>query len=509
MTLNRVARAAAVAFVLLCAAAATPAFAQTDDLMSSTGGSSGIAEPINPATMRSMFPYLVVTEPPAEPPAAAAQTEQLIIQVQKRTRVRSTPVPDRENLILFALQGDDPKKSHINATFGGINNAGGFVLGIDLTTADAIDDVELYADAAVSFFRFYYRLETGAIFGDVEKTGTKAFVRYRYTRRPQDNFFGLGPTAEQDPTLDPFFSSNPIGGETNYDREDRAGQAGLWWIFSNEIGRKFEAGVYAEVLSTSIYEGNDDTDPSIFLLYQPYFSGTQCLLPVFPRNAVPGLLGSRTLSYGAYLEYDGSNRYYGLPQGVYFYGRVASHDGLNDDADAAGFGGFNPYDFGWTQVTLDARGYIPLGGPRTSLALRLWTDLNEPKGGSAIPFYLQPYLGGGTSLRGFNTFRFRGENAFLTQIELRRTLWEKEGQAVELTFFGDAGQVWGRGFDADCPPDLIRFDPTIGEDFDYDNFEADFGAGVAYRLSPEFSLRIDFAHSNEGNRIRLGFTTGF
>jgi hypothetical protein len=504
----RVARAAACAFALLCAAS-IPAYAQSDSLLTTPGEGENaeVSEPISAAAMESMFPYSTAVEP--EPAAAAMPQNAAFIEAQRRVRVRSTPAPDRDDVIIFGLLNRDPRKSHLNATFGGINNAGGFALGINLTTADAIDNVELYADATVSFFRFYRRLETGAIFGNLNEKGAKGFVRYRYTRRTQDNFYGLGPTSTIESQAVPTFPIL-IGGETNDEREERAVQGALWWSIVDEPTRRFQAGVYAELVSTGVFEGRDDADPSIFDIYRPYFSGIECLLPVFPQNAVPGLLGSRILTYGAFMEFDARNRYYGLPQGFYLYARVAGHDGMTSDEDRGGGPfGLDPYDFGWVQATIDARGYIPLFGPKTSLALRMFTDLNERKGGSAIPYYHMATLGGGTTLRGFNTFRFRGENALVFQAEIRRTVWEKEGQGIDIAFFGDAGQVWGFGFNRDCPPDLIGFDPTFGDDYDSDFYEVDFGAGIAYRLSEAFSLRIDYAHSNEGDRIRLGFSAGF
>lgn len=195
----------------------------------------------------------------------------------------------------------------------------------------------------------------------------------------------------------------------------------------------------------------------------------------------------------------------GLTQGGYFYARIASHDGLDDATN-----GLNPRDFGWVEGTVDARGYIPLFGDRTSLALRFFTELNDPKGGSAIPFYYLAKLGGNSSLRGFQTFRFYGENSILFQGELRRTVWARsEIQGADVIFFGDVGQVWGKGFDRNCPIDITGFNPQVGQDFDTDNYEADLGFGVSYRFSRKFGVRLDFAHSNEDDKIRFSFSKGF
>jgi outer membrane protein assembly factor BamA len=517
MTMMRAARATAIAFVLIFAAS-TVAPVSADTLANKTGWTTPVMpaastvadegddcddgalfEPLDPAVLASMFPYTVAEPAVAPPPMPQAG----LGGVQQRVRVRSTPAPDRDDLTLFGILREDPRESHLNATFGGINNAGGLSLGIDLTTANSIPGVELYADLSVSFFRFYRRFDTGAIFGDLDESGWKGLARFRYTRRRSDRFFGVGPTSTQDPVLDPAFSPFPYGGQTNIDREDREIQGSLWYKTA-----RLQTGIFAELGSNSVYEGKDENDPSVFDLYQPYFSGLDCLSPVFPRNAVPGLLGGRVFGYGGFFEYDARNRYYGLPQGAYIYAKIASYDGLNDDADAIGFPG-DPYDFGWIEGTIDARGYVPLGGPRTSLALRLFTELTDRKGASAIPYYRLPVLGGSTTLRGFQTFRFRGENSLVVQAELRRTIWEKEGQGIDLAFFGDGGQIWGYGYNRDCVTDVLGFDPKVGDGFEKENWEADLGIGAAYRLSSSFGFRLDYAHSNEGNRIRLVFSSGF
>ena len=60
-----------------------------------------------------------------------------------------------------------------------------------------------------------------------------------------------------------------------------------------------------------------------------------------------------------------------LTRGFDLYGRVASNDGMNNHAAFA--------DNGWLEVEFDARGYIPLGSSRTSLALRSRGQFKNPK----------------------------------------------------------------------------------------------------------------------------------
>ena len=126
------------------------------------------------------------------------------------------------------------------------------------------------------------------------------------------------------------------------------------------------------------------------------------------------LTNAKILSYGGFAEYDLRNNSRGLAKGAYFYGRIGSYQGLKDKPAFS--------DYGWLEAELDARGYIPLGSDKTSLAVRGYASLKDPRGGSQIPFYDQSFLGGRMYGRGFKTFRFRGNNMALGSAELRQTV---------------------------------------------------------------------------------------
>ena len=70
-------------------------------------------------------------------------------------------------------------------------------------------------------------------------------------------------------------------------------------------------------------------------------------------------------------------------------------------------------DYGWLEAEFDARGHIPLGSSRTSLALRSKGEFKKTKGGSQIPFYDLSYLGGREYVRGYDLYRFRGNNVLI------------------------------------------------------------------------------------------------
>src|SRR4029434_5135853 len=94
--------------------------------------------------------------------------------------------------------------------------------------------------------------------------------------------------------------------------------------------------------------------------------------------------------------------------------------------------------------------------------IRAYSELKSPKGGSQIPFYELSFLGGRSHLRGFQNYRFRGNNSLLFSGELRRTLWRKdEHQGLDIFGFVDVGQVWG--------DNRSRTDPAIIQNDEFDS----------------------------------------
>ena len=359
---------------------------------------------------------------------------------------------------------------YVNAVFGGL---GGFGFGVQVTSADTFRYVEFRA-SAITNTRLYRRFEAEAYFPEVFDKNTHADVWFDYIRRTRDNFYGIGPRI-----------SNTS--QTNFDLEERSYNGSLYHDFSPNL----QVGGYVRVSNSSTYRGQRDDDIPIDQL----FSGDPNTVPI--TNWAPGLfINTRILSYGGFAEYDRRNNSSGLTRGAYLYGRIGSVDGLkNNDAFS---------DYGWLEAELDGRGYIPLRGDKTSLALRGYTRLKNPRGGSQIPFYDLSYLGGRMYVRGFRSYRFRGNNSLLGSAELRQTVWtQSEVRGLDVFVFGDGGQVWG--------DNRSQTDPTIlaNQKFDSNNWKGSFGGGLQYRYSKDFAARIEIGHSNERNLVYVSISRGF
>jgi hypothetical protein len=142
--------------------------------------------------------------------------------------------------------------------------------------------------------------------------------------------------------------------------------------------------------------------------------------------------------------------------------------------------------FSFDRVGFDARGYLPLGSPQRILALRAVVLDDDAADGNRVPFFMQESLGGSHTLRGFDSFRFRGERLQLYQIEYR---WEPMS-FWELAAFTDGGAA-----------------AREGESFG--DLHWDWGFGMRFKTYRDVFLRFEIAFSDETTRYYIRSSTSF
>jgi outer membrane protein assembly factor BamA len=138
--------------------------------------------------------------------------------------------------------------------------------------------------------------------------------------------------------------------------------------------------------------------------------------------------------------------------------------------------------YAFDRLGADGRAFLPLGSPQRVLALRALVSADRPAEGSRVPFYLQETLGGSHTLRGYRSFRFRGEKLLLFQAEYR---WEA-APAVELAAFADAGRV-----------------ASHLADWSLRDLRTSYGLGLRIKAHDRVVLRCDVGRSSEETRILL------
>ncbi|MBL8206423.1 MAG: BamA/TamA family outer membrane protein [Blastocatellia bacterium] len=335
---------------------------------------------------------------------------------------------------------------YVHARFGGIGDGSGFGLGVEFTNnASKPSNVRLSSILHATFRQ--YVLATAGI--SVDPTGGKR-ERFqldftgRYQLRPRDNFYGLGPDS---------FRSN----RSNYDLQERGFNFAAGW----KVTKSVRLGAGLDFSAARVFDGQD-----------PRFAKTPKLFPT-----LPGLTrGASLLSPQLFIEFDKRNNPGNATKGVYANFVASSNDSVGKD------------DFGFVNMRMDVRGYVPLGTPRRVFAARLIGNFNNPKGGSEIPFYRLAHIGDTQTMRGYRQFRFYGRNALAANFEYRFELIPGIGALA----FTDVGQVFDR-----------RTQITA------QNLHATWGGGIEFKSKKSTLFRILVGRSGEGTRIIIGFGPTF
>lgn len=120
---------------------------------------------------------------------------------------------------------------------------------------------------------------------------------------------------------------------------------------------------------------------------------------------------------------------------------------------------------------------VPLVREQFVLAARGLMTLTSTHAGSSVPVMLSPYLGSGSTLRGFATRRFTDRNRVLVTGEYR---W-RPSRYLDMALFLDAGQV---------AADRRHFRTR--------DFETSWGLGARFHGTMFTALRVEVARSREG-----------
>lgn len=136
--------------------------------------------------------------------------------------------------------------------------------------------------------------------------------------------------------------------------------------------------------------------------------------------------------------------------------------------------------FGFQRTDYEAIQHIPILRDTWVLALHGRVEVADASEGQAIPFFMLPALGGGSSLRGFPSWRFRDRNSLLVQAEWRVLV----NRFLDMALFYDAGRVAAETGDLTDAP-----------------LKSDYGLGFRVHSPLATPLRIELAKSNEGLAI--------
>jgi hypothetical protein len=271
------------------------------------------------------------------------------------------------------------------------------------------------------------------------------YGQWYYRWSPRYDFYGTGPDSSKEDRSDFRQKDNmleAVGGLRLLGKLSLMARAGRW------------------VVSTG--EGTDDALPNVD--------------EVFPPSEIP-FYGER-LEYdrwGASLVFDGRD-----VRGNPHRGGVVAVQALQFDRRAGAAPSFN-------RVSADARLYLPLGHRQRVLALRTYFTRDDAEGDARVPFFALPAVGSGSTLRGYQSQRLRGERIWLLQAEYRVEL----APALELALFYDTAAV------------AASVDDKVG------NWRGNGGFGLRFKTHEDVLARADFAWGREGFRALFRFGPSF
>ncbi len=147
-----------------------------------------------------------------------------------------------------------------------------------------------------------------------------------------------------------------------------------------------------------------------------------------------------------------------------FYG-VTLHDYTDNDKA-----------FGFEQVDYEVIQHFPILREAWVISVRGRAQTTYSKSGQEVPFFLLPYVGGGSTLRGFSSHRFRDQNSLVLQAEWRIMV----NRFIDTAVFYDAGKVAARK-----------------SDLDFTGLKSNYGFGVRFHGPFTTPLRVEVAKSPE------------
>jgi outer membrane protein assembly factor BamA len=370
-------------------------------------------------------------------------------QEEKAATARSDERPKVERALLHVKEHDWVRRFTQGADgfvpkFGGMASGTGFGLGARYKRSDILGGRLMFSTSATSSFRGDRRLD--AELSAPKLAGGKVFTTLYAVRHEYSRMQYYGPGANSDKT-----------GRTDFKLEDTALDATI----GLRPMKRVTVGASAGYVFNNIGPGSDRRFAPAETTYTP--------------QQTPGIdVQSNFLRTGAFAQYDWRDNPDGPRRGGNYF---------------AQFGDYRDRTFGtsdFRRLDMEAQQYLPVLNQRRVFALRArssmtWSD-------RPIPFYMQPYLGGGDDLRGYRPFRFRGDNLFVMNAEYRYEIFS----GLDMAIFADAGKVYDRK-----------------SEFSLKDLESNIGFGFRFNERNRTFLRLDVAFSHEGFQVWVKFNNIF
>ena len=265
------------------------------------------------------------------------------------------------------------------------------------------------------------------------------FVESSYQWRPQENYYGQGHNTWRT-------------WRTNYAL--RQGWSGLRW--EGYAHRRIRLGALQRGAWMTASEGRNEALPVITDLF----------------TELPGYRSeTRLSSTGFYVDVDGLRDEYRMGGAI--------HTGATYNQSVAGG------NLSYFSIEAQAEGRTPVKPGNSVLVGLANLQLNRARGGSdRIPFYLQPHIGGSSTLRGYQLDRFYGPGLIMASLEYRVRIHPN----IQFYPFFDEGQIFSRT-----------------SDLSWLDWHRNYGFGFRLQSARGNIMTFEFGWGGEGTQFHLLF----
>jgi hypothetical protein len=144
--------------------------------------------------------------------------------------------------------------------------------------------------------------------------------------------------------------------------------------------------------------------------------------------------------------------------------------------------------YGFRRTDYEAIQHVPILREAWVLSLHGELQLANAANNQTVPFFMLPALGGGSSLRGFASWRFRDLNSLLLSADWRVIA----NRFLDMALVYDAGRVAAHRSDLTSAP-----------------LKSDYGVGFRFHGPMTTPLRVEFVGGNEGLSVVFSAKAAF
>ena len=320
---------------------------------------------------------------------------------------------------------------------GGMRSGSGTTFGVGYRRVDLYDERLAFRATARGTLQKAYMLDLELESPRLRHKRGDVRLYIKHENSPMMDYYGAGPDSQK-------------SGRTSYRLEDTGiDGSGRYRVWSH-----LYLGATGGVYLPNVGPGQRDGVTSTEAIYTPV--------------QVPGLgRQPKFFRAGGTLEFDYRDLATGPREGGHYYTRHLRYWDRESGL----------YTFHMLDSAIEQ--YLPYWNKTRVVALRLGSMMTWAGEGKAIPFYLQPTLGGNDFLRGFDRYRFYDQNSIHAVAEHR---WYVSSIAHGALFF-EMGKVARKA-----------------SQLNFHNLEYAGGIGIRFTVRDAVVMRIEAAASHEGVR---------